>query len=369
MRLPITSCRSVDFLVAYLPLTDNGRPSHVRPSELPYRYETAMRFGLCCIFVDQTIRFRITTARILAAFAREKQLSRLSEICLHNAHSLYHAVETVNRLGIGAFRVTTPLFPRYTHPQVGYSLDDLPDAGEIRKRMAEVDRLRRRLDIRLSFHPDQFVSLSSIRPEVVEKSIAELEYQGLLAEMIGSDVINIHAGGRQGGKDQALERLADNFPRLSQRVKTRLTIENDEISYSVRDLLPLCRKLRIPLVYDVHHHRCNPDGLTVEEATNLAADTWHDRGSGLWTHISSPKQGWKGANPRLHADYIDPEDFPHCWRNLPITVDVEAKAKELAVLKLMEDLGLGKGRHVSNSRHDAHNPGRHVPGMGLRGNR
>ncbi len=299
-----------------------------------------MRFGLCCIFVDQPIRFRTTTAKTLAAFSREQQLSRLSEICLENSRNLVYAVKTVHRLGIGAFRVTTPLFPRYTHPQVGYNLDDLPAAAEIREHLDEVNQLRKRLDIRLSFHPDQFVSLSSVRPEVVDKSISELEYQGMLAELIGAEVINIHAGGRQGGKDKAMERLAQNFPRLSQRVRSRLTLENDEISYSVRDLLPLCRQLQIPLVYDVHHHRCNPAGLTVEEATERAADTWRERGGEPWTHISSPKQGWKGANPRLHADYIDPEDFPDCWRARPLTIDVEAKAKELAVRRLMADLGL-----------------------------
>jgi UV DNA damage endonuclease len=301
-----------------------------------------MRFGLCCIFVDQPVRFRTTTAKILAAFPREQQLSRVSEICLENSRSLVHAVETVHRLGIGALRVTTPLFPRYTHPQVGYHLDDLPAADEIRRHLADVNRLREHLDIRLSFHPDQFVSLSSQRPEVVEKSIAELEYQGMLAEHIGAEGINIHAGGRQGGKDQALGRLAENVSRLSHRVRSRLTLENDEISYSVRDLLPVCHQLQVPLVYDVHHHRCNPDGLTVEEATESATGTWRARGGELWTHISSPKQGWNGPNPRQHADYIDPEDFPDCWRGLPVTIDVEAKAKELAVLKLMADLGFKK---------------------------
>lgn len=298
-----------------------------------------MRLGLCCIFVEQPIRFRATTARILSALPRAGQLSRLSDICLENARNLVRAVETVHGLGIGAFRVTTPLFPRYTHPLVGYHLDELPAAVEIRRQLAEVRRLRGSLDIRLSFHPDQFVSLSSLRPEVVDKSIAELEYQGLLAELIGAEVINIHAGGRQGGKEQALRRLADNFPRLSDRVRTRLTLENDELSYSVRDLLPLCHALGVPLVYDVHHHRCLPDGLAVAEATTLAAATWRGRGE-PWAHVSSPKQGWQGSNPRLHADYIDPEDFPVCWRGLALTVDVEAKAKELEVLKLMSDLGM-----------------------------
>jgi UV DNA damage endonuclease len=89
-------------------------------------------------------------------------------------------------------------------------------------------------------------------------------------------------------------------------------------------------------VYDIHHHRCRPDGLSVEEATELAANTWSGREQ--WCHISSPKDGWSAANPRAHADYIDPTDFPDAWRSRPLTIDVEAKAKERAVLALKEAL-------------------------------
>lgn len=299
-----------------------------------------MRFGLCCIFVNEPIKFRTTTARALRGLARPEQCTRLSAICLENAKSLHAAVLAAHRLGIGAFRVTTPFFPRYTHPEVGYTLDDLPAGDEIRALLLDVNKLRSGLDIRLSFHPDQFVSISSLRDDVVRKSVAELEYQGLLAEMIGADVINIHAGGRQGGKEEALQRFSANFSRLSERVRMRLTLENDDISFTVRDLLPLCRELGIPLVYDVHHHRCNSDGFSVEEATRLAVATWQQQGREPWVHLSSPKDGWQGGRPRLHADYIDPDDFPDCWRGLEITVDVEAKAKELAVLRLMADLRL-----------------------------
>ena len=63
----------------------------------------------------------------------------------------------------------------------------------------------------------------------------------------------------------------------------------------------------MPLTYDVHHHRCNPDGLSVAEATELAAATW-DR-EPLF-HVSSPRDGWAAANPRPHADRIDAADFP-----------------------------------------------------------
>ena len=297
-----------------------------------------MRFGLCCIFMNEPIRFRTTTARALIPLSRAEQRERISAICLDNAQNLYHAVETVARLGIGAFRVTSPFFPRYTHPEVGYTLEELPAGEVIRALLSDVAKLRSRLDVRLSFHPDQFVSISSQRDDVVRKSLAELEYQGLVSEMIGADVITIHAGGRQGGKESTLQRFRANFPLLSERVRSRLTLENDDISYTVKDLLPVCDDLDIPLVYDVHHHRCNPDEFSVEEATQRAVTTWHRSGREPWVHISSPRNGWGEGTPRLHADYIHPEDFPACWRGLEITIDVEAKAKELAVLQLMTDL-------------------------------
>ena len=55
-------------------------------------------------------------------------------------------------------------------------------------------------------------------------------------------------------------------------------------------------------------------------------------------HISSPIEGWDGPNPRTHHDYINFQDFPFCWKNLNVTIEVEAKAKELAVLKLQDEL-------------------------------
>jgi UV DNA damage endonuclease len=109
-------------------------------------------------------------------------------------------------------------------------------------------------------------------------------------------------------------------------------LENDDRSFTPQDLLPLCRRLRIPLVYDVHHHRCLPDGLSVEEATREAMATW--RGREPHFHISSPRTGWKSADPRPHADYLDPRDLPRAWLTVPMTVDVEAKAKERAVLAI-----------------------------------
>ena len=297
-----------------------------------------MRFGLCCQFKDEKIAFRTTTARVLSAMPRGEQLKKLSGLCYDNSQSLVQAVQTVHRLGIGAFRIMSPLFPRMTHPEVGYSLDDLPDGETIGNLLGVVRSFAQLHDIRLSFHPDQFVVLSSPHPRVVANSIRELEYQAWLAEAVGAGVINLHAGGVYGDKISALQRFSRVFADLPENVRSRLTLENDDVSYTVSDLLPVCDKLAIPLVYDVHHHRCKPDGLSVEEATQLAAATWQRQGREQYCHLSSPKAGWGEGNPKPHADYIDPDDIPACWRERVMTVDIEAKAKELAVIRLMNTI-------------------------------
>jgi UV DNA damage endonuclease len=170
---------------------------------------------------------------------------------------------------------------------------------------------------------------------VVSASLAEIEYQAEVAEWIAADVINIHAGGVFGAQQEALDRISAGIDRLSARARTRLTLENDDRSYSPTDLLPFCRSSGVPLVYDVHHHRCLPDGLSVEEATEQAMATWNRE---PLLHISSPLEGWSGPKPQRHHDFIDLADFPDCWRGLNATIEVEAKAKELAVLQLKQQV-------------------------------
>jgi hypothetical protein len=55
-------------------------------------------------------------------------------------------------------------------------------------------------------------------------------------------------------------------------------------------------------------------------------------------HVSSPANGWEGSKLKSHHDYLNPADFPSEWQALDITVDVEAKAKEVAIARLVADL-------------------------------
>lgn len=305
------------------------------------------RFGLCCIFREQPIRFRMCTAASLSGVSRSDALARLSALCRENAGSLLASLQYCHSHEIGAFRVVSSLLPLRTHPTAGYDIDELPDCEQILAAFDSCRTFAASNTIRLSFHPDQFVVLNSPRENVVESSLKELEHHGEMCDLIGADVINIHAGGVYGDRDSALERLVSNINRLSDRSRSRLTLENDDTSYTPVDLLPVCWREQIPLVYDVHHHRCLGDGCTVSEVTDMALTTWNRE---PLFHVSSPLEGWEGRNPRRHHDFVSSEDFPSEWCGLPITVEIEAKAKECAVLKLIEELSKGKDKRPAAGR-------------------
>jgi UV DNA damage endonuclease len=213
---------------------------------------------------------------------------------------------------------------------------ELPGGAALVARFRECGEFARHHDLRLSFHPDQFVVLNSPNPKTLAQSLAELAYQAEVADWTGADTLNLHGGGAYGDKPSALRKLRQTIERLPAPVRTRLTLENDDKVYTPADLLPVCADTGVPLVYDVHHHRCLPDGLSVAEATARARKTWKTE---PLFHLSSPLEGWNGPKPERHHDYIDPADFPREWLGWPLTVEVEAKAKELAVLRLRDDLG------------------------------
>ena len=303
-----------------------------------------IRLGLCCLVLDAPIKFRSATHSYVSRLSSDERTRYLNDIALANAAALNDVLAYCASLDIRAFRISSQIFPLATHPVTGYSLDGLPDGAEIRRRLEAARDLARSAHIRLSFHPDQFVVLSSVRPEVVESSIRELEWQAELAEIVGADVICLHGGSTAGGFDDATSRLVDSIDHLSARARTRLALENDDRGYPVVELLPVCLATGVPLVLDAHHHRVLDGGLTIEEATAWALATWDDREP--YFHISSPRDGWTARDPRPHADFIDAMDVPDGWLTLgaSLTVDVEAKAKERAVLALQRELTASSNR-------------------------
>jgi len=295
-----------------------------------------LRLGLCCQFMGEPIKFRTTTATFLQRLPRREQLGNLARLCLENATMLRAALEFCAANRIGSFRIGSSILPVSTHPVVGYRLEQLPGGEAIIEKFRQCGEFARARNIRTGFHPDQFVVLNSPNMEIVMRSIADIEAQAEIAEWTNGDTLNIHGGGGYGDKVAALERFRRNLDLLSPRVRSRLTVENDDKTFTPSDLLPLCRAEGIPLVYDAHHHRCLADAMTLEEASEAARATWNRE---PLFHLSSPLSGWSGPHPERHHDYIDLEDFPVAWQGWPLTLEIEAKAKEWAIAKLQRDLG------------------------------
>jgi UV DNA damage endonuclease len=134
-----------------------------------------------------------------------------------------------------------------------------------------------------------------------------------------------------------MNRFITNFEKLPENVKKRLTVENDDKAsmYSVKDLMYIHNAIKIPIVFDYHHHQFCTGGLSEEDALNLATTTWPD-GITPVVHYSESKALHESDNklkPQAHSDYIN--SIPNTY-GLDVDIMVEAKAKELAILPFIK---------------------------------
>jgi UV DNA damage endonuclease len=264
------------------------------------------------------------------------------------------------------YRMATALAPYASHP-------DLPafhtQVGECEEELAAIGARARALGIRLSSHPGQYTVLNSERDDVVAAAVAELEVQGELFAAMGlgpEAAIVVHVGGAAGGVEAAADRFAAGYERLSERVRAHLRIENDDRTFGIGDVVAIAERTGAPVIYDALHHRCHdPLGIDDREALGLAFATWPE-GVVPKIHYSSPRLDVgerkrrvgrrverTPALPQLraHADLVDPIGFEYFLRATsdlgPFDVMVEAKAKDLAVLRLREELR-GRGFEVAD---------------------
>jgi len=311
------------------------------------------RLGLCCAFVaEPTLKFRTTTATHLSRLAAQGETVAFefyAQLIRHNLDALERVLLWCDLAGVHAFRINSDLWPRATHPLVMPWVNDLFSHSDIVAQCARVRETASRCDIRLSEHPDQFLVGNSLRPDVVNSTIAELEWRGQLGDALGVDVICLHIGSGAPDKTTALWRWETTLARLSPSVFGKLAFENDDRVFTPEDILPACLAWGLPLIYDAHHHRVCPDSLSEADATEFAIASWGDREP--YFHLSSPRAGWNAGDARAHHDMIEPNDWLTEWTAMwqagaPFTVDVEAKAKEHAVLALRRTfVGLRQRAH------------------------
>lgn len=266
----------------------------------------------------------------------EKGLPHASKLSLENVKILKGIVEWNSNNGFEVYRMTSDLFPWASE----YELESLQDWNEIAKILEEVGQIAKASNQRLTFHPGQFNCLTSPHENVILNCIKDLTIHGKVMDYLGMPrspeaLINIHAGGAHGDRASAADRFCMNFERLPDSVKSRLTVENDdkESLFSTLDLYNMIHsRTGIPIVHDFHHAKFRKsDGMCEEEELRLASTTWKN-GVRQLTHYSesaSIREG-KDVIPQAHSEYID---GPIPDYGLSFDCDIEAKAKELAVIQ------------------------------------
>lgn len=294
--------------------------------------------GYCCINLTLG-KQKVTTGRTLrqASFRQDTNLVRTSLLALQNAKDLVTILQWNVRNRVNVFRIGSNIYPWNSE----YEVTDLPNHEEIAEQLHIAGDIIRFSGQRVSFHPDHFVKLASSKPEVVRRSIHDLNHHDTLFTMMGLPAtyhypLNIHVG--MNYSEEITEKFCEQFNNLRHTTRCRLVVENDDKAnaYSVKKLHKyIYGKIGTPITFDYFHHTFNDDGLTSEQAANLAAETWHEY-KPLF-HYSESKNLNEGVqgNPRAHSDYafVKIDDY-----GLNIDVDLETKAKELAYFKYLEVL-------------------------------
>ena len=291
---------------------------------------TRPRLGLVCITASDEIRFRTITRTRYLQLDPDARATVLAQLYRSNLSKLDEALSFCDRHDIRLYRVSSGLFP-FSDEEPGASLLDTLGAE-----MRHIGERAAHLDIRMIMHPDQFVVLSSDSEQVVQTSIKILEKHARAFDLFGLPrsawaAMNIH-----GGKAGRAEKLIEVIGNLPESIASRLTLENDERAYSAAEILAICRRTGVPMVFDNHHFACyeklpDYDDARVAEMVLAARATWPNP---TWqiVHLSNGRESC--LDPR-HSDFI--RDVPGIYAEVP-WIEVEAKAKEQAIERLRNDM-------------------------------
>lgn len=295
-----------------------------------------MQIGYACINMTLGEKNITTNRGMIRKTFDSKGLKYVSELSLQNVRDLIEVIKWNEKNGIKLYRMSSDIFPWSSE----YNFNDLPDIAKIKNLMSGLGNLVKQYGHRLSFHPGPFNVLASPNPDVVRKTISELNKHSEIMDMLDLPVspfskINIHVGGAYGNKQEALKRWVDKFHLLGENTKKRLTVENDDKPnmFTVQDLLYIHENTKIPIVFDYHHHNCHNDGMSTEDALKLAVATWPKNITPV-VHISEPRDD---KNFRAHHDYIQNKVEVYGY---DLDMMFESKAKELSVLEYRKKFGL-----------------------------
>lgn len=306
--------------------------------------------------IQRPLNTRTTTVAWLNRQSQDVAEQRLWDLMVHNIESFRRLIQYAGQLPdeLRMVRLGSDVLPVYTEPTWYYywQKSDVRDYCE--RKFSQVGDLARKLDVRLSMHPGQFVVLASDNPEIVNRSLMEFEYHADVIRWMGYGQqwqdfkCNVHISGKKGPAG-----IKEMLPKLSPEARNTITIENDETKWGVDASLELEKD--VALVLDIHHHfiasgeYIEPD----DDRYKRIVDSW--RGVRPVIHYSVSREdlleshsewhrpdlttlleaGYKKQKLRAHSDYMWNEavnDWALSFRDTS-DIMVESKMKNLASIE------------------------------------
>ena len=295
-----------------------------------------MNLSLCCIsniLAEEGHKFRTMTYKSFLSKESSESLEKLSWIVINNFTVSEKIVRHCAANNIKGYRLSSDLCPVIKHPSVMMGLEDLPNYNLIKESIKGLSLALKETGIRVSAHPGEFISLTNIKdPEVVNRSIIDLEFHGEIFDILGLErshynPLNIHIRKEGDAKDLS-DIFFKNFERLSDSVKSRLVLENNDTgnTWTVNNLKKYCFDTHgIPVTFDNLHHEMLNHDVSHKDAFFEAFSTWD---CAPIFHYSEGKNG-----TRAHSDMA--ERLPVNYDE-DVLFDVELKSKDYAILDIIK---------------------------------
>lgn len=293
-----------------------------------------MNLSLCCIsnvLAEQGHKFRTMTYKSFSSKPREESLEKLSSIISNNFSVTEKIIRHCASSGIKGYRLSSDLCPVIKHPDVMLNLEDLPNYGFIKYEINKVKKAIVDTGIRVSAHPSEYITLTSDDPIKVNHSLIDLEFHGEIFDRLELsqtyyNPLNIHVR-KEGDAKELTKTFMDNYNKLSDGVKKRLVLENNDTgnTWTVANLKKyFYNYYGIPVTFDNLHHEMLNHDVSHYDAFYDALSTWTVQ---PLFHYSEGKNG-----TRSHKDMAD--NLPVHY-NEDVMFDVELKSKDYAILDIL----------------------------------
>jgi len=258
---------------------------------------------------------------------------KLTELTNYNIKSLNNTIDYNIENNIKLFRISSDLIP--------FGSNEINKIKWWEVFSEELNLLGKKIilnDMRVSVHPGQYTVLNSINKDVVLRAIQDLIYHTRILDSLGLDSKNkivLHIGGAYDDKSEAIKRFKENYKLLSDKIKKRLVIENDDKIYNIEEVLNIGLELNIPVIFDNLHNELNPSNQDKDEFywIDQCNKTWKKQDGNQKIHYSQ-QSGLKQKGS--HSDFISINEFMKFYNKLnreDIDIMLEVKDKNLSCIK------------------------------------